>query len=179
MLSDGLSKVWGARRDSELFDRIDSKLGTLAEYATSHETLLREFVVPGIKDMMSRNAEFQQRWPVAIAAMEQTAKAVDGMALRLVRLEQSMERWEHETKTRDEKHSSTFGGLSARIDSVSADVARQQNRIEQLEVKNRDEVIVSHALTTRTKLLITIGTVAGGAVAGVLSQIKTILGWFH
>lgn len=188
MLSEGLGsvtaalgKVWDARKDVERLDRIDEKLGTLAGYATEHHTLLHQQVWPAVKELMKSTDELSRQLPALLLQVETMSNLVGDVDRRLRNLERDM-------GIQAERFASHRQELEARVraaESVgnSHDVRLTvlSNRIEQLELVNRDEQVGETAIAKSDKRRLNIIRglfVAGGAVVGfVAANGAAIISW--
>jgi hypothetical protein len=161
-----LGKVWDARKDGERLDRIDSKLATLADHATKHETMLDQFVVPAIKDGMRATDEVASQMPVLVQQLATLTSLLTAVDNRLRTYETNLvvitRRFEDSELERDERHMATEKRLNTHDD-----------RIEELERKERDRIVVSKALAKSERVK------SGGITAAVAAGIVTLAEVIH
>lgn len=161
-LTGAVSKLWEARSDGQRLDNIDSKLGTLATAATRHNTMLDEFVVPGIKECMASTDAVALQLPKIIAQLE-------GFTLAFNSLNQHVRAMELTASVDRERFASEHRALMARVLITEAARDEHEGRIALLERKQRDGEVVTRALakTERRKSGAVGAAVAAGAVAVV------------
>jgi hypothetical protein len=166
-----LGKVWDARKDVERLDRIDEKLGTLAGYATEHHVLLHQQVWPAVKELMKSSDELSRQLPALLLQVETMSSLVGDVDRRLRNLERDM-------GVQAERFASHRQELEARVRAAEAvgnshDVrlVALGNRIEQLELHNRDENVALDAVDKSDKrriALVRVAVVVGSSVFGFL-----------
>lgn len=145
-LTTAVGKVWDARKDVERLDRIDMKLGTLAEYATEHHTLLHQQVWPAVKELMKATDELGRQLPTLLVQVEAMSNLVSDVDQRLRNLERDM-------GVQAERFASHRQELEARVRATEVTgnahdvrLIALSNRIEALELVNRDEAVGETAI---------------------------------
>lgn len=176
MLADGLGnvttalgKVWDARKDGALLDRMDSKLETLAGYATEHQTMLHEFVMPAIKECMTAANSVAMQLPRLLAQIE-------GLTLALGNLDRQVRMMELENRSSKERAESEHRALESRV--ARTEIARNEHdtRIELLERENRDREVIAKANAKKERHKSgAVGSAAGVAAVAVFEAIKIFL----
>lgn len=160
-----IGKVWDARKDGERLDRIDSKLATLAEYATKHQTMLHEFVMPAIKECMSSTDAVAMQLPKMLAQLEAVTMTVGNIDRQVRAIELEM-------RTSKERAESDHRALAALVAAQGTALSDQENRLDSLERKERDREVVSRALAKAERRK---SGAVGGTVAAVVSGIVAII----
>lgn len=170
-VTTALGKVWDARKDADHLLRIDQKLGTLAAYATEHQTLLHQQVWPAVKELMRATDELGRQLPTLLVQVETMSNLVGDVDKRLRNLERDM-------GVQAERFASHRQELEARVRaneavSTSHDVRliAMGNRVAQLETINRDERVAIEAVDTSDKrrvALIRTAVVVGSGLIGFL-----------
>ncbi len=171
-LTSAISRNWGAQVAATQLDRIDQKLSDIATSVTRHQTLLDENLVPQLDRWRAATDELTRQLPRITAAVEGLTLMVNAIDLRQRNLEL-------EFRTAGVRVDGSIHGMTSRLDSHAAEISTHATRITALETNNRDEVVASNAITKRDKKLIGWAAGAGAVIAFVVSQLKTIIGWFH
>jgi adenylate kinase family enzyme len=145
--------------------KIDSKLGTLAQFATKHDSFLNDIVWPAVKDGMAANDEVSRQLPRILAQLEQvdrTLQAFDGR-LRSLELEmgRSSQRWD-----------STHEAALVRLEANETQTRKQEVRLAQLE---QDQTISKALAKTARRKSAGIATAIGAVVGGAVSALAKAL----
>ncbi len=170
-VTTALGKVWDARKDVERLERIDSKLGVLAGYATEHHTLLHQQVWPAVKDLMRSTDDLGRQLPALLAQVEAMSNLVTDIDNRLRNLERDM-------SVQAERFASHRQELEARVratetkgDALDTRLIALANRVGDLERKERDEVVAIAAVSDSDRKRLAIvrtALVVGSGLAGFL-----------
>jgi len=164
MLSEGLGnvttaigKVWDARKDGERLDRVDSKLATLAEAATKHQTMLNDFVMPAIKDGMRSMDEVANQMPMLISGLESVTAMVSTVDNRLRQLEV-------EIRLIVERVIMSVREIEIRITAHDKRISDGDARLGLLERKERDKEVITKALARKERF-------KSGGLAGAVAAL--------
>jgi hypothetical protein len=167
-VTTALGKIWEVRKDGERLDRIDSKLGTLAEYATKHQTVLDTFVIPALKEGMRSTDEIAMQMPKLVAQLE-------GLALTVTNLDRHIRQLDVEVRTEREKANAALMALATRLTANEHATHDHDGRIAALERETRDRHVVTKALAKSERRR------AGGigaAVAAIVASIAAVIDRF-
>lgn len=178
-LTRAVDKVWDARKDSEQLGRIDTKLGTLAGYATEHHTLLHQQVWPAVKALMATVDELSRQMPALLNQVATMANMVTDVDRRLRQLEVDM-------RLHGERAAATTSALKQRLSAaetangeLDTALAAAVVRIGKLETKNRDEHVASTAISKRDKKLIAAAVAGGPIVTFIAAKWSWFTSLFH
>jgi len=160
-LTVAMGRVWDARNDGERFDRVDAKLGTLAQSATKHETILESFVVPALKDQMKATDEVAMQLP-------RIATQLEGLAINVQNLDSYVRGAEVDRKTTEQKQHARSEALEVRLVASESRANQHDVRIDDIERKTETKEAVTKALSKRHRRS------TGGLAAAVASLVAAI-----
>ena len=161
-----MGKVWVARKVIEMIPSIDEKLGTLGKYATAHETLLTQAVLPDLKSLAKATSDLAHQLPNVLHQLEVTARVVGSMDVRLQRLEV-------ELKVSVERLSHHDHQSSSRIGNVEEHNRQLASRLYALERERDDKAAVDKALAKKQQRRTSaLAGVVGAVVSGVAAAIN-------
>lgn len=159
---EAFSKLWDARKDGDRLDRIESKLGTLADMATRHDEALTQFVVPGIKDTIA-----------AVDAMEREMRPLAGQVETMANIVKDVDKrlrdLELDVRSLSERFNSSNQATQARLNAAENTLNALDVRITALEQKGRDETVAIAAVSesdARRLAVVRTALVIGSGLAG-------------
>ena len=145
-VTEALGKVWDARKDVERLDRIDSKLGVLASYATEHHTLLHQQVWPAVKELMASTDKLSRELPALLLQVETMSNLVADVDQRLRNLERDMGVQAERFASHRQEPEARVRSAEAVGNSHDTRIQALANRVEHLELARRDEVVGETAI---------------------------------
>lgn len=161
---EAFSKLWDARKDGDRLDRIESKLGTLADMATRHDEALTQFVVPGIKDTIAAVDSVEREMRPLAGQVETMANIVKDVDKRLRDLELDV-------RSLSERFASSSQAVGARLTAAENVLNALDVRLTALEQKGRDETVAVQAVSDSDKrrlAFVRTALVIGSGIAGFL-----------
>lgn len=176
LLADGLGavtaalgKVWDARKDGERLDRVDEKLGSLAQSCTRNEAVLDEFVVPALKQSMKTTDAIEQQ-------LTRLCTTSEAMAISFRNLDSHVRKSEIERKTAEQQQLARADALEVRITAAETRGKEHSERIGVTEREQRDQAITARALAKNAKkdkrMTGGLAGIAGAIAAGVIAAIQ-------
>lgn len=163
-VTQGLRQVWGSRKDSEHLERIESKIGTLAEYATKHQTMLHEFVMPGIKECLSSTDRIDIQFSKITTQLEAVSMLLNRVDTRLRELEGQL-------VMANERFNSKTEAIEIRMDHSEEQLTRLDNRLDKLERVERDREVIAKTLAKQERKKSGAIGATVGAVAAIITEI--------
>lgn len=156
-----IARVWPARNVDDHLVRIDGKIETLQGYAKEHATLLHEFALPAVKDLMARCDDVLRKFPAAIASNEAVIRSIDAMSKRL---DQVAGKVEHLSQ-HDDSIKRDVDDLGERLDTVSAVVQSTKSRVDEIEQQALIARTASAAITKQNRRYWKIATAIASAIS--------------
>jgi len=159
MLSARQDRALSARSHAEWIERIDEKLGTIAECVTRHETMIGTLLVPGFKECAKSTDEIAHQLPKIIASLEAVTLTVSAIDNRLRNLEVRME-------TSAAKADAQHAALDLRVADNEATHRRHELRLKEIEDRQLSADATEKALAATSRKS---GGASGGIVAAIVS----------
>lgn len=164
MLHGAVDRLWDLRHAPEALTRIESKLSTLADFTTRHQTVLDELVVPWLKDMAAKTDEMHRELPKLVASVDDVTRDVAILDKRVRDLEVDL-------RTSGARFDSNHQQHAARFAAIEAAGSANEQRIKSLESDR--EVSKALARTAKKRTGGFAGTISA-IVAGVVSAIAAL-----
>jgi hypothetical protein len=164
-LSRAIGKVWDSRKDGDRLEQIDSKLGTLASFASRHEALLTEMIVPGFKECAKATDVLARQLPQTIASIE-------ALTITLGLLDRRLRDLEVEARASHERWTGLHDAHAKRLSDVEAardDLRRRLDVLETDRIQRETTALVHQKQDRRSNGAV--GAGAGAVVAGIVSAI--------
>lgn len=162
--------AYRSRHDHERLDAVEIRMGDLNRDSVETGALLREFVVPGLKDTLGRVDGILERLADLFAQQKQFFEREWPEVLRTVaELGRDLSRTERALAKLTDAHDQ----LEGRVEYMAADARKANDRISALETRQAVATGVQQALTTKQKVGGGIAVAIGGFVSGLLSKYLT------
>ena len=138
--TEAIGKLWDTRKDARRLDQIDSKLATLAKYATQHQTILDQYAIPHLKQISGSFDGISRD-------LSRLSTSVEAMTITITALDNRVRTLEGELRVTTERLSVAQQATAERL--ASAELARSSlaARVAELEQIERDRVVTAKALS--------------------------------